>query len=345
MNADIKNFLDSYNRMIETYRPKVEAGNAKLKAAEDYIHEMAAAAEKCSDISQYMGLVSEKGMMQKMTALLTDLATAALKADQAQAPGQRKLPSVADAAKGYHAAYDAIQEKEKSPGTVRIYERVFAIEKECTTAGEFVSKMAREQLFIKMASVPLEEKFVPQIKYAEDLSIPVMACHNEFMADMARKAGSAIEIEYESQRLLELNRMELMCDQMLANDLYYTLGNAVSSWMLNPSEKNRQSVENAYRFVSEFFGVDAEELHAIPRVVDLIKKVLLPALNKEGPRYTLESFIAEQKKAIEACMKGRAAIVKGSPSRKFVRLWGKSIPLSEALSAFRHPPRPPELSA
>jgi len=344
MNEDIRNFIASYRGMVDTYRPKVAPGSAKLKETEEYLRSMEALGGKCKDIGEFLTKVQEQDMMNRMTALMSDLAVEGLKAQQAA--GQVREPSVADAALAYHKAYEAIEEKQKMPETCRVYERVFQIEKESSHAGQFVRRLAEEGLFTKMATAPLVEKFRPLVAQADGLSIPVMAVHNSLMLEMAEKAKSSIEVEYESNRLLELNRMELVADEHLANDLVYTLGGPISGYLLSPTEENRQRVENAYRFVAEFFGVDDGELYAIPRVYDLIDKIIIPMLNKngEGKHFTREGFIAEQKQVIAACLKGKPSVAKGPASRRKAVLWGREVPLEQMLDALRNPPRPKELS-
>lgn len=344
MNDDIKNFLASYKGMIDTYRPKVVPDSAGLKDAEEYLKKMSDLGERCSDISEYLGKVSELDMLNKFSVLLSALATESLKAQQTS--GETKVPSVADAALGYHKAYESIHDKTAQPETCRIYERIFELEKKSSHAGEFVRKMAEEKLFVKMSSVPLAEKFRPLASQADSLSIPVMAYHNECMLRMAEGASSATEIEYESNRLLELNRMELTADELLCNDLFYTLGGAISGWLLSPTEENRRRVENSYRFVAEFFGIDSCELYETPRVVDLIEKIIIPMLNKneEGKIFTVEGFIGEQKGAIDACLKGKEPLEIGASSMKNVLLWGKDVPLKNILAAYRNPERPAELN-
>ena len=345
MNTDIQTFIDSYKNMADTYRAKVKPDNPKLRETDEYLKTIAALGNSCKDIGEFMTAVTERDMMGRMTALLSDLAIEAL--NNQRAGGTLRIPSSADAALGYHKAYEAMADKEKFPETCRVYERVFQIEKESADAGQFVSLMAQEGLYVKMATVHLVETFRPLAGQADNLSIPVMAYHNESMLAMAGKATSAIEVEYESQRLLELNRVELMCDTMFSGDLFYTLGNAVSSYLLSPTEENRQAVENSCRFIAEFFSIDDGELFAIPRVIDLIDKVILPGVNggQGGRRYTRESFIAEQRETIRQCLKGKPPVEKGPVARGVAVLWGKTFRLKDMLDTFRKPQRPENLKS
>lgn len=343
MNEDIKNFIASYSGMVNTYRPKVSPDSEKLKAVENYLGKVSELGEKCKDIMEFMTKVTEQDVLNRFNVLLSDLAVESLKAQQAG--GEVKEPSVSDAALGYHKAYESMAEKEKFPETCKVYERIFQIEKESPKAGEFVRRLAEEGLFTRMSSVPLIEQFRPLVAQADSLSIPVMAYHNECMLKMAEKALSSAEIEYESNRLVELNRMELMCDELLTNDLFYTLGGAVSGYLMSPTEENRQKVENSYRFVAEFFGLNTGELYSIPRVIDLIDKIIIPMLNKndDGRKFTREEFITEQIEVVKVCLKDRPPVVFGDRSLQHAILWGREIPLNDYLNALRKPVRPADL--
>jgi hypothetical protein len=346
MNDDIKNFIASYSGMTDTYRPKVSPDSEKLRAVEKYLAEVSALGEKCKDIMEFMTKVTEQDVLNKFNVLLSELAMESLKSQQPGGQGkQAKEPSVADAALGYHKAYESIAEKEKFPETCAVYERVFRIEKESSKAGEFVRRLAEEGLFVKMTSAPLIEQFRPLVAQADSLSIPVMAYHNECMLRMAEKALSSTEIEYESNRLVELNRMELTCDELLQNDLYYTLGGAVSGYLISPTEENRQRVENSYRFVAEFFGLNVTELFEIPRVRDLIEKIIIPMLNKNegGRKFTAEQEIKESIDVVNFCVKDKEPVIFGDSSLQHAVLWGRKIPLSGYLDALRKPQRPVEL--
>jgi hypothetical protein len=340
MNQDILNFIAAYRGMLDLYKPKVAPDSVKLKETEELLQTMTTGGNGCGDIGEFMTRITEQDLVTRMTALLSDLAMESLKTQQVG--GEPKMPAVADAARGYHAAYEAITGKEHCPETCRVYERVFALEKEAANAGAFVRMLAEEGLYVKMTAVPIAEKLRPLIAQADGISQPVMAYHHERMLALAEQAASALEIDYESNRLLELNQMELMCDTLLMGDLFHTIGNAVSGYLLSPTENNRQDVENAYRFVSEFFGIDDAELFSIPRVVDYIDKVILPMLNQDagGKPVTRTGFIAEQRGVIQRCLQGRPPVIKGPASRRCAVLWGKKIPLEETLSAFRNPARP-----
>jgi hypothetical protein len=343
MSKDIQDFIDNYKKMIETYRPKVSPDSAALREADEYLAKMASVGIGCADIGAFLTRVTEQDMMNRFSAILSNVAMEALK--NRQGGGGASIPSAADAALGYRRAYEAMADKEKFPETCRVYERVFLIEKESANAGEFTRRMAEEGLFVKMTTVHLIETYRPLVSQADTVSLPVMSYHNRAMLDVAEKATSALEVEYESQRLYELNRVELAWDMMLNNDLFYTIGNATSGYLMAPTEENRQEVENAYRFVAEFFGIDENELFSIPRVIDIIDNLILPTMNSGtgGRRHTRDEFITEQRDVIRRCIGGRAPVVKGPATRRQELLWGKAVPLEGVLDALREPQRPEDL--
>ncbi len=346
MNGDIRNFIDTYANMVETYRAKVGPDSAALREADDYLKKMAAAGAKCADITAFMTLVAEQDMMNRFSSVLSGLAMEALKSDRAgDGSGAASAPTAANAALGYHKAYEAMADRARFPETCRVYERVFQIEKESTDAGRFMRRLAEEGLLVKMSTVHLVETYRPLVSRADDVSLPVMSYHNRAMLEAAGQATSAIEVEYESQRLYELNRAELAWDTIFCNDLFYTLGNATSGYLMAPTEENRQAVENSCRFVAEFFGVDDGELFAIPRVIDIIDKVILKSVNSGdgGRRYTRDEFIREQREVIRCCIDGKPPVVKGPAARRTAMLWGKAVPLEGVLDALREPRRPEEL--
>ncbi len=344
MNSDIQEFIKSYRTMIDMYRPKVTPDSARLKDTDACLGRMTALGESCGDIGEFMTKVSQNDMMNQMSSLISELASESINTQQTSG-APMKIPSSAEAALGYHKAFEAMADRDRMPQTTRVYERVFEIENQSKNAAEFVRKMAEEKLFAKMSTAALAEKFQNLPAQADSLSQPVMAYHNEQMIAMANRAQSAIEIEYESQRLVELNRMELVCDQLLVNDLYITLGNSVTSWMLTRNEEDRQRVENSCRFVAEFFGVPTDEIFNIERISDYIKRIILPALNQKGENISFESFIKDHKDVIAACLKGKPPVEIGPSSRKYINLWDKTIPLADALKAFRNPVRPGHLNS
>lgn len=334
MDADVRQFLANYESQIQMYSSKAPDAPA-LALVEKLMNELRELARGGMNIMDFMQRVNDGQYMHKLSAALTELAMQSMAS--AKQAGTFRIPTVAEVALGYHKSYDAIEKKESMPETVRVYERVFSIEKSSTTAPEFLRKMAEEGLFVAMARAPLIEKSRPQITYAESLSLPAMAFHHECMIEMAQKAHSAIEIETESRRLVELNRLEVFLDQLLVLDLVVRIGNAVGSYEMAPTEENRQLVENTVRFLHEFFGLDLDELFALARFRDYVEKVVLREMKKTARVNDLPSYMDLHRRVIAKCMEKRPAPAKGS--RQKVRLWGRDVPLEDYANVIRHPPR------
>jgi len=339
VNDDIKNFIASYESMIATYAAKVKPDSAKLAEARACLGKMAKLGESGAEFGPFMTKITELDLMGEMSAALTALAMEGLEAQRES--GEMKTPSASDAALGYHKAFESMQGREKKPATCAVYERVFEIERESASAIEFLRRALEEGLLVKMSTVAIAEEAKPLIAQAGEVSLPAMAHHHEKMIEMAQSATSSLEVEYESQRLYELNRAELTLDQMLCNDLVYLLGGAVSGYLMSPTEENRQRVENSYIFVADFTGLDMDRLFALPRVRDVVEKILVKSINQGsgGKKYTVESFIDEQKQVIAHCMQGKQAIA-GPQSRSTAVIWGRACSFGDAFSFLRNPARP-----
>ncbi len=333
MNPDIKTMIDGYAGTIKLYADKVPPDSVNLKKVTGIIDEMNSLGKSCAEIWDFMNIIKEKDLLNRYTVAITELATESISSQKKS--GTMKIPSASDAALGYHKAYEAI-DPEKQKETAKIYERIFEIENDSKSASEFLSRMAQEKLFIKMSTVPLREVFSPLVKQAEDLSIPVMAFHNSKMIELADNANSSVELECDSQKLLEFNRMEIIYDQIFVSDLFYTLGNKVSDYLLVANDENAKRVKYCASFIADFFGMNMDEILSNPRIDNVIKNVIIKNL---GGKYTQESYKAEFKQVVLKCSDGKDP-VPGPASRKNCVFWGKNIPISELQTELRNPSRP-----
>lgn len=335
MDADVREFLRSYDTQIQTYAAKASPGSPALAAVESLMNELRALGNTGMNVMDFMQKVNDGQYMNKLAAAMTELAMQSMQS--AKQAGTFRVPSVSEVAAGYHRSFEAIENKESLPETCRVYEQIFAVEKSSASAPEFLRKMAEANLFVAMARAPLIEKSRPQIAHADGLSLPVMAFHHECMVSMAANASSAIEIETESRRLYELNRMELFLDQLLVLDLLVRIGNAVSSYNMAPTEENRQLVENTYRFLLEFFGVDLETLFSLERFRDYAEKVILRNMKKTDSVNDLASYMELHRRIVAKCMEKRPSVEKHAEQP--AQIWGKRYALKDYQAAVRHPRR------
>lgn len=342
MNADTAQFIENYRKMIAQYASKVDPGNSALRDCNEIVRQFIEIGNRYAEVYEFMADPAVSSLMTKISISMTALATDSLA--ESKKRGTMKIPTAAEAALGYHKAFEAMVGKEKHPETCRVYERVFELERSSQTAPEFLARIAEEGLILKMSTAPLMEEFQPLVKQAEDVSVPTMAFHNEEMLRLAGSAQSVTELQVETERLVQLNRMEVQADLLLTNDLFHIVGNAVTSYLLSATEENRQSVEYAVRFVADFFSVGPDELFQIPRVRDQLR-FMVDGMNKSpgAAPTTIEAEESKLKAGIDRALRGHPPVIKGPASRREVCVWGKRVPVDRYLDAVRHPERPQHL--
>lgn len=354
MDAGVQSVLDSYLSTLETYRPRVEPDSANLAQADALAAKLTALAEQCRDAGEFM--TRDGDLFTQFSGALTELAKEAF--SRPTTSKNFRMPTVKEVAQGYHAAYDAMLREypgeaelrrelgetgPKYPEARKVYERVFALEARAKNAAEFLRDLAAEGLLLAMTTAPLREKFRPLVAHAEKVSQPAMAAHNEAMLALLDRARSAIELEYESDRLVELNHVEKLWDMQFVSEVFTRVGGAVSAFLMASTEENRARVESNVRYVAAQFSLAPADIFRVPRIADHIQRILLPALNGQGLKYSYESFVKEQLDTITRCLAKRPPVELGPPHRNSVVHWGKRLPLADVLHTVRHPDRPAEL--
>lgn len=340
MNSDIQDFINNYQGQINMYSAKLSDDHEKVQEASKYLAKMTLIGENSSDMNSFMVQVTEHDMMNKMYVYITDLATTTIKVQQES--GQMKIPSAKQAAQAYHSSFESIQGKEKLPRTCEVYERVFSIEEESSDAAVFMTRMAEECLFLQLTTVHQRESYKSIVKESDELSQPAMAHHEEQMIKAAELVKSVIELEYEAERLSQLNRMEQSADTLLIQQLFSALGIPLIEYIVAPDEKKRLRVEYAYRFLVEFYGLDADALYELPRLIDYVSKVFLPSTQQKGDTnsVTYQEYVDEYKNALLTCLKN-CKIDKNPDIQPKARLWNNDYSLKEILDVIRHKPNRP----
>ena len=338
MNEDILTFIKGYESQVDLYRDRAPADCPELLAAENGISYLREVGASVNEVWEFMGKVAELDLMNKTSALMANLASAVLK-DEA-ASGKLNIPDVATYALAYHKSFESIEEIDKKPRTKAVYDRIFELEKNCEHTIEFIRFMAEEGLFVKMSSEPSIEVFLPLIKESLDLSQLAMSYHAEAMVEMYENARSVNEIEYEAELLTEQNRMELANEQMLIQDLYYSIAVPLSSYMMNPSEENRQKVVAGYTFVCQYFGINMEQLYAIPRIRHHIHFAILQATEKTRTitEADVDKTIEEEKSVILKCLKGETPEI-GPSENSVIKIWDTDYHLNDCMNGYLSPVR------
>ena len=329
MDTTLKQIVSSFETGLTNYRDKLGAGNAKLTAAQAVFEKLTAAATAAKDMMDFYGRPEGPALMNQLSAMMPELAK------EQPVQGSRTVPAASAVAAGYHMAYD--QMPKDDPATNQVYERVFACEREAENAAVFLRMMAEEGLNLKMSAVPLLARHAPLAAHARRLSQPVMAIYEERTLAKARAARSIAELEYETTFEAELSLYQNLWDLQLLNCTEVLLGNAITSWMLTHHEDDRQEVENACRFIADFFGLDFDALFAVPRIWDHFVKVLfntlkpnLAATGVDTPEKLRDGF----KQVLEACIAGKPPVVVGPPSRRTLVLWGRPAEVGDVEACY-----------
>ena len=262
MDATIKQVISGFELGLNSYKEKLGDSNEKLKKALALYDKLLAAAEKARDMTDFYATPESGQLMSDLSAMLPELS------QEKPVHGIRTSPPASQVAAGYHMAYD--QMPKDDPATNKVYERVFELEKQSENAAVFMRLMAEEGLFVKMASVPLVSRQDALIANAKGISQPVMVNFHEKTRAKMQAARSTAEVEFETNLEAEISIYQNLWDTQFLSCTEILLGNAISSWMLTHSEDDRQEVENGYRFIAGYFGVDFDRLFKVPADMGLL---------------------------------------------------------------------------
>ncbi|HOV09048.1 MAG TPA: hypothetical protein PK482_08045 [Spirochaetota bacterium] len=141
------------------------------------------------------------------------------------------------------------------------------------------------------------------------------------------KVMSIAELEYYANLESEIALYQNWWDILLLNTTVTLLCNAIAGWLLTQSEDDREEVENAYRFIAYFYGIDMDELFAMPRFKDHVVKVISKSVNNSQSVESAEALITQFKNAIQTCMSGRQQVEKGPAKNQTLILWEREASL------------------
>ena len=338
MDETIKQFLDSYKTMIATYESKVPKDDPSMQELMKCYREGVSYGESFADYFAFNDKLTYVKWNERFNELISKVAMVGLNSSPSQ-----KFTS-ADVAAGYHHAYNALPEKGKEIEK-NIYERMFAIEKEFTSAPGFLAKVAEEKLWIRLAKEPMLAMYKHALAETIKINVlPTMEIFNEQAMAVSEKARNVPEIEYETNRLALLANLETTWDQLALNTVYFLVGNSISSWDLSQSEENREKVENSARFLGEYFSISVKDMLALPRIKTYIESMLVPGIKKNRPEYSYDVYVKEVLASLEKCVKDKPP-VQISSGKDFLEYYGTKISLKEWHIALKNPPRPKEISA
>lgn len=330
MDATIKQILSSFEVGLNNYKDKLGETNEKLKKALDIFQKLNQLAESAKDMMDFYAKPEANSLLGDLSALMPELAK------EKPLQGIRNVPAASAVASGYHMAYDQIPKDQVE--TRKIYERVFELEKAAENALVFLRMMAEEGLFLKMSRVPIMESQNRALDNAKNLAQPVMVNYHEKTLAQVSQAKSLAELEYLSNLQAEISIYQNLWDTSFLNISALLIGNAISSWILTHDEADRQEVENSYRFIAEFYGVDFDTLFKIPRIWDYFCRILFNSLKKDLTNKGVDSaekMLAWFKSVLEECVKGKDPVKIGAESNQKLVLWGIPTHLNEVETGFK----------
>jgi hypothetical protein len=318
MDDTIKQMLSGYQTALAAYKQKLGESHAKLMKAFAIYDKLCKKAELLKDAMTFYSDKEVTTSMADMSALLVELAR------EKHIATLDTIPSVAQVAAAYHIAYEQLPKDMKK--TRSVYERIFEIEKQSDNAITFLCTMANERIFIRLSAIQYLEQLEGKKEEAQKNSIPVMVNYYEMMEEKIPKAMSIAELEYHAHLESHIALYQNLWDTTLLNTSITLLCNAIAGWLLTQSEDDRQEVENAYRFVAHMYGLDMDELFAVPRFRDHIEKVVSKSLCTQNIE-SAEALITQFKNAIQACMNGCNPVEKGPAKNQTLLLWEGEAPL------------------
>ncbi len=343
MDEGSRGMLDSYKSGIDNYVNRLGKDHPKIVPLLKLFAEFEALAEKCGDFTAFHAAASEQNFYGRLTNLMTEAATAQ------PADGKSSEPTVAQAAQGYHAAHDALSAVLKAGAAGKAYERIFAIEKEATSALQFMRRLAEERLLLDISRVQLIEEFKraqQQIKDAAKqtggggISVPATEAYLKATIEAMEQAKSITELEYLAVARAEIAHLATLWDSGFMNSLYHGFGNALSAYMMAETEENRQRVESSARFLGDYFGVDWQALHAVSRVWDYFSVTLWPTVKENYASKgvtTAEGFRDYMKGYFDKAMKDKPPVAVNASNRT-ANFWGRVIPMDDVQKTLLNPP-------
>ncbi len=330
MDETVKQVLSGYELGLTAYMERLGESSAVLEKAMDAYRQLCGHADSARDMLSFYAKPEVTALMADLSALLAALAK------EKPVRGIRTVPAASAAAGGYHLACEQLpKELHRTRG---VYERIFEIEKSSENALVFTRAMAEEGLYLKMSAVPMMEKQEGLRENAEKMSLPVMMNYHEKMSEKIPAARSIAELEYHADLESEVALYQNLWDLSLLNTTSTLLGNALAGWMMTQSEDDRQEVENAYRFIAGFYGLDFDGLYGVPRISDHFEKIIFNSVREDlapkgidTPGKLLDSF----RMALDACMKGKEPVSMGPEGNRTLLLWGKATEMRDLEKAYR----------
>ena len=345
MDAAIAQIISGFGPGISVYEGNLGTDHPLILEAKTLLSEMEEIGEGAGDIGGFMAQAQDK--MTRLGQLMGELATAKPQEKAEPGNGSRATdPVVAQMVSAYRAGFNALDRSDPfNAGQVACYERIFDLASQAENALHFQRLLVESGVLIEM---PRDQQIATSKKTLEmyrekKLSAPVMKTHYRLLDEAMTEVKSGAEIEFAANLLVEYNAAEQQWDGIIQHYMTKAIDETVGL-LMDPSEEQQKNVENATRFVAEFFGIGWDEMFAVPRVWDYWQMVFEASKstwqqdrNCETPEQARD-FITAMNTAV---MKDRAPVEVGPAANQTGFLfWGETVSLDHLMDAYDKPPRP-----
>jgi hypothetical protein len=330
MDDTIKMMLNSYETGLQNYSRSLGDNNPVIIKAFKCLEELKKIGDSCADINAFS--VKTTALLPEMSKHFMDLSNE--KPVNKVAP---QIPSAQQIAQAYHIANNSITNKENSPETCKVYERVFELEKQAENGIHFMRLITEENLTVKMSSYGLMETSVNLLDgELKKISLPQMMIYHKNVIREMKDVKSVAEIEYYSNIRSDISYYENQWDMLFCIMTYVNLSSAISSFVMAQTEENRQGVEYSYRFLAKYFGINYDELMALPRIRDYFEKMVWVTVKEKyiaGGIDTPEKYFELDKQYLMQCIQGRAPIEFGGSEKRNLSFFGKKYHMHNDIPA------------
>ncbi len=187
--------------------------------------------------------------------------------------GPPRMPSVAEAASGFHAAFEGLGDRPELAEVARVYERIFALERTAVTSTAFLAAVEEEDLSCEIARAWQRVRAADHLERARGASQPHLEAHAGLLRAAVDGAHSLAEIELEVLRHETCLRFEATWNRILLHVAFRPVICALAL-DFDGSEERRAELLASARATAELLGAAWGELFTVPRLWDFFAEFL-----------------------------------------------------------------------
>jgi hypothetical protein len=270
MNEQVKQMVTGFKLPYETYKGMLSAEEfAPVKKIYDEMMEMA---EKYDDFMEFNEAAMKADIFNRLSQ---EIAKAQAVADSKPAEEQ-KQPTAESFINQYRALYEQAQAQPHSYRTRQVYEKLLALGQGAQTPLEVVAKAEQDNLFHKIGSMGVYDTY----KLDYDKTDPNETVLTDFRADVleiCENSQTADELTFKVDSRVFASNKEISRDnfiiQMIANLVEVLINMELSKTAVRANRLQyigavivyRQEARNAYRILTDEFGLDWDKITSTPR--------------------------------------------------------------------------------